>query len=98
MTEEDKIEEILHAAETGGPLPEGVYVHVSHTPTQADWDALDLNSRETSCADCGEGYSGVFATLAEATEFMCPNCGSRHTTGIASPAGAMSLIHRSDWS
>ncbi len=98
MTEEEKMQAILNAAEDGTPLPEGVYVHVSHTPTQADWDALDPNSWETSCADCGEGYSGVFASPPEATEYMCPSCGSTRTEGIASPAGGMSLIYRSDWS
>jgi ribosomal protein S27E len=51
-------------------------------------------SWETSCADCGEYYRGVFAEPPEVTEIMCPSCGSRHTTGIGSPAGAMSLIFR----
>jgi ribosomal protein S27E len=98
MTEEEQIAAIRKAAEEGTPLPEGVYVHVSKTPTAADWDALDPNSWETSCGDCGEYYTGVFANPPEATEMVCPSCGSGRTAGVSSPAGGMSLGFRSDWS
>ncbi len=92
MTEEEQIAAILQAARNGEPLPEGVYFHVSHSPTQADWDALDPNSWETCCADCNQFYAGVFAEPVEATEFICPLCDSTRTTGLSSPAGGMSLI------
>lgn len=75
----------------GKPLPEGVFVHVDRTPTQADWDALDPNSYETNCAKCGSGIVGQFGPNHE-TETPCPECGStEYAGGFSSPAGGMHL-------
>jgi hypothetical protein len=98
MTEEEQFDAIWKALEEGKPLPDGVYVHVSETPTPADWDALDPNSWETFCGDCDQHYSGAFSDPTVATEMVCPSCGSSRTAGVSSPAGGMSLILRSDWS
>lgn len=66
-------------------------VHVTRATTQADWDALDPNSYETTCAKCGAYIEGQFGPKGE-TDTPCPSCGStEYEGGIGSPAGAFSL-------
>ena len=90
MTDRDKLREAMDALASGNPLPEGVLVHVTKTTTQADWDALDPNSYETTCAKCGHAVIGQFGPNGEANT-PC-ECGStEYTGGIGSPAGAFSL-------
>lgn len=94
--ERDELRRIMDDLAAGKPLPEGVLVHVDRRPTQADWDALDPNSYETTCAQCDAPIFGQFGPNGE-TDTPCPDCGSHETTGgIASPAGAMHLALWSD--
>jgi Zn finger protein HypA/HybF involved in hydrogenase expression len=87
----------MDAIGKGEPAPEGVFMHVSHTPTQADWDALDPNSYETECRDCGVYYEGQFEPKPEETYITCPECGSANHGCVGSPAGSYSLAMRSDF-
>ncbi len=93
--------EILRAAFdalwAGEPLPEGFVMHVDRATTKADWDALDPNSYETTCAKCGAYVVGQFGPNNE-TETPCAECGStEYTGGFGSPAGAMHLaLHDPD--
>ena len=73
---------------------DGVFVHVLKTPTKADWDALDPNSYDTTCAKCGAYVVGQFGPNHE-TETPCAECGStEYTGGFGSPAGAAFLAMR----
>ena len=97
MTGEDKMQAVADALRAGEPLPEGVFVHIDKTPTKADWDALDPNSYETTCAKCGAYVVGQFGPNNE-TETPCAECGStEYTGGFSSPAGGMHLaLHSFD--
>lgn len=87
----EKFREAMQAVIDGTALPEGTLVHVTKETTQADWDALDPNSYETTCARCGHAIIGQFGPNGE-TKTPCSTCGSTETTGgIGSPAGAFSL-------
>ncbi len=91
MSDQDKLREAMDAFFSGKPLPEGTIFHGTRTTTQADWDALDPNSYETTCAKCGHAVIGQFGPKGE-TETPCASCGStEYTGGIGSPAGAFSL-------
>lgn len=81
----------------GTPLPEGFTFHADKATTKADWDALDPNSYETTCAKCGAYVVGQFGPNHE-TETPCAECGStEYTGGFGSPAGAMHLaLHDPD--
>ncbi len=83
-----------HVAQQRGLNPADIVVHVSKTPTHADWDALDRNSYETTCARCGSVVIGQFGPNKE-TDTPCGECGStEYSGGFSSPAGAMSLALR----
>lgn len=91
MSDKDKLREAMDAVIAGKKLPEGTICHLTKTTTKADWDALDPNSYETSCAKCGGYIVGQFGPNNEAAT-PCPSCGStEYTGGIGSPAGAFSL-------
>ena len=83
----EKLQEAMDAIAKGAPVPEDVCIHVSHTPTQAEWDALDPNSCETTCRDCDTYYEG---RLGE--NLICPECGSSSHGAVGSPAGGMHLL------
>ena len=83
----EKLLATMDAIGRGEPAPDGVMVHVSRETTQADWDALDPNSCETTCRDCGAYYEG---RLGE--DLVCPECGSRSHGAVGSPAGGMHLL------
>ena len=72
-------------------------VHTDRATTQADWDALDPNSYETTCADCDTPYEGQFGP-GHSLATPCPCCGSMKTQGgFSSPAGGMHLMLWSDF-
>ena len=74
-----------------------VFVHTDSTPTQEDWDALDPNSYETTCADCSTPYDGQFGP-DHSLATPCPQCGSMNTKGgLMSPAGVTHLALWSDF-
>jgi Zn finger protein HypA/HybF involved in hydrogenase expression len=76
-----------------GETPEGVTVHVSHATTDADWDALNPNSLETECRDCGAYYTKEWQEGEEPPrELTCPECGSGNHGGVGSPAGGFHLM------
>lgn len=69
-------------------------VHISKTTTQEDWDKLDPNSYETTCAKCDAVVIGQFGPNGE-LQTPCPDCGSLEMKGgISSPAGAFGLAMR----
>lgn len=87
----DELRKAMDAIVKGDARPEGVTVHMDRRPTQADWDALDPNSYETTCAKCGAYVVGQFGPNHE-TETPCAECGStEYTGGFGSPAGGMHL-------
>ncbi len=68
-----------------------VMVHFDKTTTKADWDALDPNSYETTCAKCDATIIGQFGPNGELAT-PCSECGSLETKGgLSSPAGAVHL-------
>lgn len=77
-------------------MADDTFVHVDRAPTQSDWDALDPDTYETTCADCGTPYDGRFGPDHNLAT-PCPNCGSTETGAVGSPAGGMHLILRSDF-
>lgn len=81
----------MDAIQNGAPLPEGTMAHVSRETTQADWDALDPDSFDTECRDCGAYYEGKLAPKGQETAIQCPECGSRNHGAVGSPAGALHL-------
>lgn len=88
----DVLAEAMHAIAEGKPLPDDILLHVTKETTQADWDALDPNSYETTCAKCDHAIIGQFGPNGE-METPCSECGSIETTGgVSSPAGAFSLV------
>ncbi len=87
----DWVREAIAAIVRGEEPPEGVLVHVTRETTQADWDALDPNSFESDCRDCGAYIVGQFAADPAETVIRCPECGSTNHGGVGSPAGAFSL-------
>lgn len=91
MSDKDKLREAMDAIIAGKEPPEGVLFHASHSTTKADWDALDPNSYETTCAKCGSAVIGQFGPNGETTT-PCASCGATdYEGGIGSPAGAFSL-------
>jgi hypothetical protein len=94
---EDELRAAAEALWSGTPLPEGFTAHVDRAPTKADWDALDPNTYETTCAKCGAYVVGTFGPNNEC-ETPCSECGStEYTGGIGSPAGGMHLALHSDF-
>lgn len=93
MSDKDKLREAMDAIVKGEPLPDGVLMHVSHAPTQADWDALDPDTYDTTCRDCGSYYEGRLPQdrSAPPPKLICPHCGSARHGSVGSPAGASSL-------
>lgn len=78
--------------------PEGVVIHVSKAPARADWDALDPDTYDTECRDCGAYYEGRFpGDRSVPVEPVCPHCGSKRHGSVGSPAGAAALAMRSGW-
>lgn len=91
VSDRNKLREAMDAIVEGRKRPEGVHVHMTKETTQADWDALDPNSYETTCAKCQHTIIGQFGPKGE-LQTPCAECGSTETTGsITSPAGAFSL-------
>lgn len=90
----DKLREAMDALAGRREMPEGVFIHVDRETTQADWDALDPNSYETTCAECEAVVIGQFGPKGE-IDTPCPDCGStKMKGGIGSPAGAFGLAMR----
>lgn len=87
----DRLRDAIDALAEGRALPPDTLVHVSRETTQADWDALDPNSYETTCGRCSATIVGQFGPDGEC-EPKCLVCGSTETTGgLTSPAGAFHL-------
>ncbi len=60
--------------------------------TKADWDALNPNSMETDCRDCGSYYVMEWKAGEKPPEQLtCPHCKSQNHGGVGSPAGGMHL-------
>lgn len=91
MSDKDKLKEAMQAIIEGREPPDGVLFHATKSTTQADWDALDPNSYETTCAKCDAYVVGQFGPNHE-TSTPCSQCGStEYKGGLGSPAGAFSL-------
>lgn len=74
-----------------------IVFHELKSVTDKDWDALDPNSYETTCAACDTYILGQFDKDNRPTT-PCPKCGSTETKGgISSPAGGASLLMRMDF-
>lgn len=68
-----------------------VTIHLDRTTQPEDYDALDPNSYETTCAKCDATIIGQFGPKGE-LQTPCSQCGSLETKGgLSSPAGAMHL-------
>jgi heterodisulfide reductase subunit A-like polyferredoxin len=66
--------------------------HIDKTTTQADWDALNPNSLETDCRDCGAYFTMEWKENEKPPEELkCPQCGSCNHGSVGSPAGGMHL-------
>lgn len=66
--------------------------HVTKTVTDADWDALNRNSLETDCLDCGNYYTMEWKEGNNPPQkLICPSCGSSNHGCVGSPAGGMHL-------
>lgn len=68
-----------------------VSIHFDKATKPEDYDALDPNSYETTCAKCDATIIGQFGPNGELAT-PCSECSSLETKGgMSSPAGAMHL-------
>lgn len=68
----------------------GINIHIDRGTTDEDWAALDPNSLESDCRDCG-AYIELHwsASQRPPEQIRCPNCGSTNHGAVGSPAGGM---------
>lgn len=91
---QEEIDAAIAKAVAGEAQADGVHVHLTKSVTKEDWDALDPNSYETTCAKCDAYVVGQFGPNGEA-ETPCAACGStEYKGGMGSPAGSYSLAMR----